>query len=621
MYYSLAQEDFNTYKKACIADQSESSGDRILMKMYNSLVKKFIPISSYLLALIFPLLLVSLATPIKRIALAQDSEEVVSFHSDITVNKSGIFNVEERITYNFSNAKRHGIIRDVQTVFKNNQGKRSETSIRVTEVTSEEGRSYPYSSYKSGDNLEIKIGDPNYTVTGIQKYVIRYEAGGAMEEFSDHTEIYWNVTGNGWEVRILKASATIRLPREVPADSLKARCFTGRYASSNTNCSYEILGNTINYKSLVTLLNGEGISISLSLPKGYITPLPKKAVSDYSVLIAIGVALWYAVLPLIVFLIYLKFGRDPRVNSAIPALFDPPLDGKRRITPGEAGTIIDESADNSDVTATIVDLAIRGYFKITENGLKGHTGLFDSLMSKINKDYTFIRSDDFKTKDKQNYLLPHEEKLLEAVFGKADKKSNTKLLKSSFYEDSQKIKDFLYDNLVHNGFFQSNPNRVRRVWMMIGIAVFVLTGNIPLGLTCILLSKAMPRKTLKGAKTKIDILGLKKFLTSQERQLEFQEKNWYLFEKLLPYAIAFGVTETWAKRFGDLGQMPTQSDWYVGSSAFNTLNFMYAIVSFNSFVGSVSTPTTSSRGFTSSFSSGGGFSGGGFGGGGGGRSW
>ncbi len=597
------------------------------MKMYNLLVKRILaarvsPLSRIFSPLVvFPMLLAFFMLLIPSRMLAQGPEEIISFHSDITVNKSGIFNVEESITYNFSDFQRHGIIRDVRTVFKNGQGKKFETSIRVTGVTNEEGRSYSYSSYRSGDDQEIKIGDPNKTLTGIQKYIIKYEVSGAVEEFSDHAEIYWNVTGNAWEVRILNASATIRLPKEVPTDSLKANCFTGLYASPETNCSYEILGNTINYKSLGTLLNGEGISIGLSFPKGYITPLPKKAVSDFSFLIAIGAMLWYGVLPLIVFLIYLKFGRDPKINSSIPALFDPPTDNKRRITPAEAGTIIDESADNNDVTATMVDLAIRGYFKITEDDLKEHSGLFDALTSKKGKDYTFIRSGDFKTKDKQNYLLPHEERLLEAMFGKGDKKSNTKLLKNSFYEDSQKIKDFLYDNLVNNGFFQANPNRVRQVWMSIGIGVLVITGNIPLGLVCILLSKAMPRKTLKGARIKIDILGLKKFLTSQERQLEFQEKNWYFFEKLLPYAIAFGVTETWAKRFGDLSQMPTQSDWYVGTSAFNTLTFINAMNSFNSFVGSVSTPTTSSRGFSSSFSGGGGFSGGGFGGGGGGRSW
>ncbi|MBI4091158.1 DUF2207 domain-containing protein, partial [candidate division WWE3 bacterium] len=156
------------------------------------------------------------------------------------------------------------------------------------------------------------------------------------------------------------------------------------------------------------------------------------------------------------------------------------------------------------------------------------------------------------------------------------------------------------------------------VWYVIGIATMILTFNFPLGVTCLLLAKVMPRKTLKGATTKVHIMGLKKFLTSQERQLEFQEKNWYLFEKLLPYAVALGVTETWASRFADLKEIPKVS-WYQGVNLINSANFANSLNSFGSSVASAATPTSSSSGFRSGFS-GGGFSGGGFGGGGG-RSW
>ena len=131
----------------------------------------------------------------------------------------------------------------------------------------------------------------------------------------------------------------------------------------------------------------------------------------------------------------------------------------------------------------------------------------------------------------------------------------------------------------------------------------------------------MSRRTLYGAQVKHKGMGLKKFLSGQERQLEFQEKQFFLFEKLLPYAIVFGVAKVWAKRFE--GMTSYRPEWYESEAGgvFTPIVFT-SILSHNlSTIQSsyVATPTTSSSGFSSGFG-GGGFSGGGFGGGGGG-SW
>ena len=42
--------------------------------------------------------------------------------------------------------------------------------------------------------------------------------------------------------------------------------------------------------------------------------------------------------------------------------YEPPED----LTPAEAGTLIDNAADMRDITATMVDLAVRGYIRIEE---------------------------------------------------------------------------------------------------------------------------------------------------------------------------------------------------------------------------------------------------------------
>src|SRR5438045_6533251 len=84
-----------------------------------------------------------------------------------------------------------------------------------------------------------------------------------------------------------------------------------------------------------------------------------------------------------------------------------------------------------------------------------------------------------------------------------------------------------------------------------------------------------------------------------------------LFEKYLPYAMAFGVEEQWARAFKDIYKEPPQ--WYSGGTGpFNALNFSQSISKMSNAAASSMSSSPSSSG-----SGGGGSSGGGSGGGGG----
>jgi len=144
--------------------------------------------------------------------------------------------------------------------------------------------------------------------------------------------------------------------------------------------------------------------------------------------------------------------------------------------------------------------------------------------------------------------------------------------------------------------------------------------NFPLALIAFTFGRAMPRKTIFGVESANISKSLKNFLTSQERQLEFQAKNQTMFEKLLPYAVAFGVERIWAQRFKDF--QLKQPDWYSSydsTRGFNSIIFASSLSSSMSSFRSAATPVSSTTGHSSGFG-GGGFSGGG-GGGGGGGSW
>ena len=67
------------------------------------------------------------------------------------------------------------------------------------------------------------------------------------------------------------------------------------------------------------------------------------------------------------YLIWYKFGRDKPVEMVADYLPEPP----DTLTPGMAGTLLDERADMEDILATLVDLARRKAISITEDEEKG----------------------------------------------------------------------------------------------------------------------------------------------------------------------------------------------------------------------------------------------------------
>jgi len=555
---------------------------------------------------IIPLLLVSLFFLVVSAQTVFAAEKINSFGSEINIQKDAWVLVSEKIVYDFEEGQKHGIIRESPVVYKNQKGESFGVDFEVLSVSDEKGNNYQFTKGREGESVKIKIGDPKILVTGVKTYIINYKIKGAITYFSDHDELYWNVTGNGWSVPIGQAIANVLLPLEVK-EGTKTICYTGKKDSTAKNCQVVwSRPNSVVISSDRQLLSGEGLTFAVSFPKNIVAQVePKKIVSSPFPIIILGLIsfisfFYYVVSPFVLIYLWLKFGRDPKTQKPVSAWYDPPKDKEgRKLSPALVGTLVDESADEKDLVATIVDLARRGYLKIKEE----------------DKDFLLIKRKEFK---EDLGLLEYEKDLLSAIFADKDQVL-TKTLKKTFPEKAGKIKGELYTILVEKGFFPENPKKVRdRFYILSAVAFF--TFNIPLGVFSLLFGRVMPRKTLFGAQAKIVAQGLKNFLVSQERQLTFQEKNWYFFEKLLPFAIVFDVAKTWAERFKDISGTPP--DWYEGEPGrmMTPVLFVNSLTQSTSSLQSAMTPTTtrSSSGFSSGFS--GGSSGGGFGGGGG-SSW
>jgi uncharacterized membrane protein len=536
------------------------------------------------------------------------AEEIRSFVASYTIQKEGTVQAEERIQYDFGSAERHGIYRYIPKITENSEGKKYEMSVSDIRVTDELGSPYAFVTTSSGDQINIKIGDANKTVSGVHTYNIQYLLSGAITYFSDHDELYWNVTGNGWAVPIGSASATVSFPQAIPQSDIKMICYTGSAGSTGQNCTSGYLDG----KAAMTasgLDEREGLTIAVSFPMGIVDILESTLVVEriptlwekiLAAAIVIGITLavllWYIVLPIIIIIRWLRVGRDPKPTIGVAsAWFEAPktkLD--RLLTPGETGTLLDETADMEDVTGTIVDLARRGYMKIVE---------------KKKDDFTFI-----KEKEAGSDLQPFEKTFFDGIFsGGEEVRVKSKDLSGTV----SKVKSDLYTAVVREKFFDKNPNTTRTIYYVIaGIAFF--TGSIFLAIVAFFFGRAMPRKTLLGADAAAVAKSLKNFLTSQERWLAGIARDQLMFEKLLPYAVAFGVEKLWAKRFADIAMK--DPEWFqgYGRHTFTSIYLANALASTHSSFSRAATPVSSTTGHSSGFS--GGFSGGG-GGGGGGGSW
>ena len=542
---------------------------------------------------------------------AVKAEEIKDFQSNIKINKDGTINVSENISYDFGGLEKHGIYRDIPYVKTNSDNKRYKMTFSDISVVDESQRSYNYSKSEDGEKISLKIGDANKLVTGIHQYIISYKIAGALTYYSDHDELYWNVTGNGWTVPIVKATASINLPENLDSSNVKLACYTGSVGDNLTLCktSYEL--GKITVAADESLSENQGLTTVVGIPKNIVAVLEPKEVVDFwqtiigkivSFLFAILGLIWYIFLPVYIVYRWIRYGRDPKSTVGVTtAWFDPPKtqDGKRFMTPGEVGTLGDETVDMKDITASIVDLARRGYLIIDERK-KG--------------DFYLVRSSP-KGKGGSDSLLTYEKTILSSFFGS---KKEIRIKDQELSSEMTQITNEMYEQVVADKLFDKNPQSTRtKFYVLAGVALF--TGNFFLAIIAFIFGRVMPRKTAFGVDAKNISTSLKNFLTSQQRQLEFQADKQMMFEKLLPYAVAFGVERVWAKRFETLNI--TQPSWY---HSYSTTNFnSYLLVnslssSFKS-INTAMTPTRSSSGFSSGFS-GGGFSGGG-GGGGGGGSW
>ncbi|HEY6958127.1 MAG TPA: DUF2207 domain-containing protein [Candidatus Limnocylindria bacterium] len=545
------------------------------------------------------------------------------FAADIKIQSDGRVLVQEAIDVDFDGLQRHGIFRDIPVVYDWPAKPRTVRvyQLQVLWVQDDAGRAITYETSRQGAMEEIKIGDANRVVSGVQRYRLAYLLNGALNGFSDHDELYWNVTGSQWSVPIASASAVV----SGPSAFSQTTCFVG-YAGATDTCDRQGSGSRITFSAGRALEPGQQLTVVVGLPKGVVpqpAPIledkPRDAAGYFDLTPAwLALAVFAAVLGIaLVVWRWWSVGRDQPERTTIVPEYEPP----EKMRPAEAGVLLDERADTLDVTATIVDLAVRGYLTITEIPKHGLFGSRDWLLKRAKPD--------------DADLLEYERTIQGGLFDDGDE-VKLSALRRHFYTTLAKAEKQLYGEVTQKGWFPADPSHVRATYAVVGVAVILIAAGLAAlfgylfgggivgvgagigGLALLAASPVMPRKSRDGAELARRALGFRRYMEVAETDRQrFAEKE-HIFADYLPYAIVFKCVDQWAKAFQGIDLRAATQGWYTGTyvGAFNAMDFSSDLSSFSN---QISTAIASTPGGSGGSGFGGGAGGGG--GGGGGGSW
>lgn len=548
---------------------------------------------------------------------------IENYNNEIFLRKNSVIEVKEEITVKFNSA-RHGIFRKIP--YKYSVTGSENLPEEFTSVTGSQKDSYKLHIYdikvenfdykisKDNNFITVRIGSANKYVRGTVKYVISYKVAGGILHFKNRQEFYWNLIGTQWPVSIKKTSFSIFLPKPLKLDQQDFFLVRGSQGGKEQVDTINVEPKTIYGTVAKSFSPREGLTIGIRFPSDYFGKP-----SFFTSMMLFMSDSWVFLIPffafLFLFILWYFIGKDKNIINIVHYKIPD------KITPAEAGFIIDDKGDDRDLTSLIFYWASKGFLSIEE--VKDE-GLFSS------KDYILTREKDLN-KDAKNF----EKTIFYGLFPGNTRHVRISTLKNNFYTYMKQAKDELREEINRSEIYEGFSRQLGRflkstaaILLFAGIYLgasmhrmdFILAGIIT-SLIVFIFGYIMPKKTERGLKRYQKVNGFKEFINMvEEPKLKILlKKDPSYFDKTLPYAVAFGLTTKWAEKFNNILTQPPS--WY-HSHAVNNFSLLYLAGSIENSTKTMANTMTSQPKSSGSggFGGGGGFSGGGFGGGGGG-SW
>ncbi len=621
-------------------------------------LKRFFLLTAAALAALLPLTAFAQAAPDYVIK----SEEIV-----IRVNEDNTYDISKKITADFSQSvgETHGITETVPVDMKLRRmtdGQYEESGAHAV-VTNLEAN-VPSEASRDGNNMVIRLGDPDETVTGAVEYEYSYRYDMGPDTLSSADEFYYNLVSPENTVPIEKLSFVIEMPKAFDAEKLG---FTTGAAGSGTYdetaLTYTVEGNIIRGELTKAVESGYGVGVRIELPEGYYAGA-RSAFSYFIPALCAGGAAF-------VLVVILLAASGRRRVEAETVEFGPP----EGMNSADVGYIIDGETDNRDVVSLLIFWADRGFIEIHQPDEKNMTFKKLKDLPQDANDYEkilfgkmFVLSDSIDIRDMRYEFADTVNSAKKRIREKYNTAQNRVYTKKSVafrylatvlaavpvaaaavtavYLESMEIFTAVMMGVVFVGLVgwlgallisdsvcrRKSDKKSARIGKLVG-GILILAGvtafscllfSAYLGwwvvlpaaaaLVMALLSGLMPRRTEQGAQWAGRILGLKRFIETAEadRIKMMVRDDPASFYHILPYAYVLGVTDEWAKRFESIALEPPR--WYYGyyGGTWSTLYFTRSLYrGMNQALASMTAAKSSGGG---SGYGGGGFSGGGAGG-------
>ena len=294
-------------------------------------------------------------------------EKIDDYQSEIVVNKDGSLNVTETIRVTATGNKiQRGIYRDFPTLYTKKYFIRIELPFTVLSVT-RDGRPEPYYTENRENGVRIYLGNKHLRVPpGEHTYKILYTTNFQLGYFKKHDELYWNVTGNGWDFPIERVTATVT-PPEIPRDKVTHEAYTGTQGAKHRNVTSSVNAATgsVDFKTTKPLRVHEGLTIVVGFPKGFVRE--PTAAERQTLYFRANLTLWIVLGGLLLVLGYyifswIRVGRDPPGGVIVP-LFEPPED----LSPASLRYLWRMDYDRACFSAALLNMATKGFLTISES--------------------------------------------------------------------------------------------------------------------------------------------------------------------------------------------------------------------------------------------------------------
>lgn len=393
----------------------------------------------------------------------------------------------------------------------------------------------------TADEFAVRLGEG--------KSILRYQVDGTVIDIGDRQEVRWQLAA-GWDAKVGLLSASFIAP-EIPTE---VRCLGGSFGT-DTPCEEALLEpNGVTRINLQNLNAGDRVDLAVGLPSGTvpanarfaepvtvasafaITPFSGFGLLGLTALLLAGLAMLWA-----------ARGRDAKALATEVGPIDVLVaenggvafaspDG---VLPGQIGTVADERVDPVDVTATVIDLAVRNYLWIEETQV----------------DWRIVRRN-----PADEALSPYERVVYESIPVEG-------VFVSTLAIDMRQVRAAMYADVVTRAWFKRRPDRERKRWLWIGVAfaaagvaltvtLALTVGNALLGLAVVIAgvalalgARVMPARTKRGSVLIAQVRALVRFLKDAEPANIPENDRELVFSRSLPYAVVLGEAPRWLQAF------------------------------------------------------------------------